>query len=637
MRNTHPPLPLHDLDRPADFAPDPDWFPGNLAAIAERQPALADALRGVTLPPAWRPVRALDGAPTWRIEPPGDAPRWLADTAAPRMRAEGLLAEVRTADRNPALSAIAAGGELALLLERRSPQQCVYVFVERVEALAAVLRLMPLAGAIREHWCVLIPPDDSRGAGAAAIQMLSELLNQQPGLLPPAALIALPGVDGERLSQLQRICEQVAVESAQARAARMERAHRNVVSLRTTPRVRPEAAPPSRAAEPPRLAVLALSGRGREAWLAAELADSARRLSWPVVECLGDSPLRAHPLVHAEALAAFGPGLMLTIGHEADLLPLPPSLPVARWCLEPAEALGIAPRHGRLLLAASPTIAAMVREAGNCEAETGSDRSASAVEFLWACPRSFVEAEGGYDPTGPLVLLADRPDARPEACGIEQPTHRRLWTAMCERATSGWQGPEIGNAEALLRWAERRCSVQVRDQALRAQLLKIIEFTLIPSMVAETILRRLAEAGGDVMVAGGGWQGIAAGSGVRLLAERLIEAEPSELPRPRAAVAVYPAEPLRPELLCAAGLGWPLLLFRRPGGGERAAGSGLGGVFEPKRDYAEWSDLRGLQEALRGLATDAARTGARCGRLRARIASEHTYTERLNALWERLR
>jgi len=123
-------------------------WPDNLAALRELQPALAQQLEQTPLPQNWRAVQALDGGITFRTEPPGQAPTWLAASAAPITRANALLADFRPGDKNPALPSIAGGAELTLLLRHLPTHKAVFVFESELAALAAVLRVVDLLSLI---------------------------------------------------------------------------------------------------------------------------------------------------------------------------------------------------------------------------------------------------------------------------------------------------------------------------------------------------------------------------------------------------------------------------------------------------------------------------------------------------------
>jgi hypothetical protein len=192
-----PPRPIqqpNQLDEAVAFVPDPRWWSENLAALARHQPELADRLRATALPPYWRCVRALCGSPSYQIQKPGEPVVWLAGSSAPRTRATSFLGGFHVQDKNPGLPSIAAGCEVGLLLERLPPWVAVFVFEEDISALTAVLRIMPVAQALSSQRLILVPPPP-----ADAEAFLDGLLDREPGLLPPANLLRLPGVSAERV------------------------------------------------------------------------------------------------------------------------------------------------------------------------------------------------------------------------------------------------------------------------------------------------------------------------------------------------------------------------------------------------------------------------------------------------------
>ena len=82
---------LATLDDAPPIDLDPARWPNNLNSLHTEQPELAEELRAAELPAHWRPVAALDGFPTYRVERAGQPPQWLAGTAAPLTRARAVL------------------------------------------------------------------------------------------------------------------------------------------------------------------------------------------------------------------------------------------------------------------------------------------------------------------------------------------------------------------------------------------------------------------------------------------------------------------------------------------------------------------------------------------------------------------
>lgn len=591
---------LTPLDAVAALEPDPQVWAANLAAIAAESPSFAESLRATVLPPAWRAVRALDGSPTWRLEAAGEPPRWLGDTAAPRVRAEAQLASVRTGDSNLAVPSVGTGAELDTLLGRMQPQQAIYVFERDARHLAAVLRIRDLAGVIARSRCVILPPDGE-------LEHILALLDRWPGMLPPGTLLNVVSAAAGEVRHAQQVCE------AAARTA----GHRRAETLSFLRKAGAQAAPSGSA---PRLALLALGGRAPDVRRARELAAAAERLGWPAELLPGDDPRRADPVFHCRELARFGPTLLVSIGHDLDALPAPPSAPALRLVPELIEALRQGGRAGAGSLAASPKIAAALRDAG---------AAPERVIDLWhAAPRALLEAEVPLAAGGTLVFVGDRPDSRAAACGIEQPTHKRLWEALRTQTTERWDTLDVERPAALLRAAEAACGLELRGDSLREQMLRLIELTLIPSVVAERILRLLLAHADEVLLVGNGWRNDTPHR-CRLLADDPGGLEPRALAPVCAAIVPQQTDPLSETLLATAALGWPLVVFRS---GRRPAASDYGAIIDPTTHALSASSSGALAAAIESVRREHAAALKRAGRLREHLRRGHTYEQRLRQL-----
>ncbi len=584
-------------------APDPAIWTGNLAALREVDPTLAGRVEAAELPESWSPVEALDGTPVWRIEPPGHPPAWLGGSAAPRVRADAILARVRCDDRNPALPSAGCGWEILWLIERLPPAGAVYVFEPDVQALSAVLRVVPLAEAIRTGRCRFVAGQD-----AAA---LIDLLDREPGLLAPGRIVALPSVPHDRLTQLEQLCSQVMEQIGEHRQRRIEQ-------IRTRFAASPPAHPPRR------LLIAALTSDPIAHELACELAASdSPGMSLAATVC--DAPSRGHMLAHLLAAEACMPDAVLAVGHE----PRPLSEPIARpgllWHITPLDAAEAHEPQAELHLAASPAIAEALRQAG-----IAADRVAP---LYWAV------SDAWLDRTRPLVerpldprrvwLLGDLPADNPRRYGITHTTHRRLWSELHRVAARVWSEPTILEPEAILRLASDRCDVHVQDAHVRNSFLRLIRFVIVPRAIRLALARLARQAGCRVTTIGAGWEDDA-GVQHQPAAGQAIEAllaDPAT-PRPVVLSGSLP-DPLTRSAVQLAAAGLPLVAYE-PRAGWLA--DRFGGVIDPRSDAASFDSAQRLLRALDTLRRAPDPTARRAARLRARLEAGHTWRQRLERL-----
>jgi hypothetical protein len=592
---------------------DPPVWTANLEALRTEQPEFARELEHTALPPHWRPVVALDGFPTYRVEPRDEAARWLAATAAPATRAAALLAKLPASSTNLALPAIAAGAELSFLLGRLSHQRAVFVFEQDPARWVAVLRTIDIAEAIASGRCVLIPP-------GAEQSLLEELLERHPGLLPPGTIVAPQLCDPARLVQLRKMCEMVAQHTNEARLRRLK-------GLK--PRAPLET---SGEALHPRLAVLALGPDAASHRLAAQLTAAATTLGWNACQRTASSPRDVHALPHYEALVDFGAGLVICVDHAPGTLPLPPGTPVCYWHLHTRDVPAGMPADDTVHLAATPRVADTLRAAG-----VPSERL---LDFHWACP-----ATNGGEPApraghqrqsklpNSIILVGDQPDASAAACGIVQPTHKQLWKQLHQTAIRAWETSEITQPATLLRDAERASGITLGERSLYERLVRIIEHVLIPAVVLETILCLLRRESYEVLTVGRGWHRCSNDT-LQQSVESIddLVAQSPDMPV-TAAVFAGPLDPLTPALLLAAALGWPLLIHSP---GKTALTSQLGGILHPRQHYEPFAGSRDLCATLDAIRSDPTPVQRRCERVREHMFMRHTYAHRLTAVARQL-
>jgi len=588
---------LAALDEVRTFELDDSVWAANLAALKHAQPGLSEAIERLAPPDHWRPAAALDGFATYRVERPGDPAAWLDDTAAPRTRASALLAGFRPGENNAALPTFAVGAELQLLLERLPKTQAVFVFEYDLQRLAAVLRLHDLSSAIGAGRCIFVPPDREA-------EYLEQLLQRRPGLMPPMAILQFPYVAAARVQVVRAVCEQVAGSTARWRLQRL-----NALG----------AAAAQRPANEPRLAVLALSADFAAHVHAARLGEAARRLGLQVCVCVGDRPDRVHPLPHCERLVEFCPGLTIAVGHPPQL---PLDLPgiVCQWHVRlrdvpetPGDAVVV---H----LAASPRISDALRSAGL--------RSERIRNLFWGVAPLAATLDDRPVATDTVLLIGDCPDADPEACGIDQPTHRLLWRTLLEVAASSWESPLIYNPSGLLQAAERRGRVALRDAELRERMLRLVAQVLIPSVVQPRIAAAVRTAGFTPLTMGRGWNQIAEDS-LAALGDPLEPRWAALRVRPLAAIFAGQPDRLGPALLEAGALGIPLLLHAPDG---RARQLDLGGVLHANQHYVSFADVRDLAAELPSLVRNAPAAAERARAAARHLLDRHRLEHRLGGL-----
>ena len=596
---------LSVLDLPGPRIPDPSIWDANLKSIHHENPTLAQQLADTVLPANYQPVSALDGFPTYLLETREGSPAWLTGTAAPRTRATALLARTTFANKNPALATIAAGAELEHLLTCLARQQAVYVFESDLLLLAAVLRSLDFSPSIAAGRCIMLPPESPQ-------EYLEALLEQHPGLLPPTTIVAMPGVNPARIEQVQRICETLARDTEQNRADQLGRLQvRNVIRNAAEQDTR-------------RLAIVALEHDAEHHHLAAQLVEAAAQLGWQACACMANGPRKVGILPHYEALAELDPDLTICIGRRPNALPLRPDNPCFLWHLHADKVPATAASDDTVHLAASPQVAEALLRSGISGARL--------ADFHWALASeiegrpSDSERIDQSSQSGIIVLMGDLPDTDTACCGIEQPTHKRLWSQIIQTASKLIGSAEFYQPITLLHRAERTCRVALGERTLSERMVRLIEHILIPEVALRTILERLHHESYEVVTIGRGWERCST-AGLKSLTEI------TEGVAVLAALFAGRTDPLSPNIFRAIDRGWPLVIHSP---GKSPLTQQLGGMIQPGQHYEPFADLKQLSAVLKSIRAEPQSYRRRCSNTRDHVRTHHTYAQRLSKLAQSL-
>lgn len=597
---SHVPIEALDACRPAELAA--EVWRGNLDALRKHNATLAATLEQTTLPEHWRPALGIDDATTYRLERPGDDAEWLGHTAAPQMRAAGLLKHYQVTGKNLVLLTIGTGHELTYLLQQIPRASAVFVFEEDIRVLAAVLRVVDLAENLGSGRCVLVPSDDEQ-------VYLRRYLDENTGVLAPVSIVLPNLVSPTRVTAIQTVVEQTFREVERARSVQVAQ-------------LAERAAAP--AGDTPRVAVCALTASREAHAVAREVGAAAEKLGWASGVFLATDVATAHPAVHGPRLADLAPTLTICVNHNRQHLPFPPRGSVCMWHHVDRSVPAELPQDDTVHLAASPRVlAALERAARNGQ---------RVAPFYWAAPTDAPAATDAVDDDC-VFVVGDIPDPTPELYGIKQGTLKSVWRRLWEVAREVWPTPEIRAARALLQRAARDVDVPLREAGVCDRFVELFDHVIVPAVVSDALARLLAADGLRVETIGYGWTRVRV-DGVRWRGAQWYELTTGDsTPRPRACVFAGLTDPLHRALLPLGARGWPLMVYHRGG----AEPDGLKALLAPGTHYGAFHDPVALRQALE--LDDEKRTARRqqqAAQARAHITEHHTYAARLAALVSQL-
>lgn len=592
-------LSLAELASAADAEPDPNIAARNLAALRKNGPTLAELIERAPLPTSYRPACTLDDSVSYRIESSRTAGEWLSSTAMPRERARALCDQYSVGDLNATLPTIGAGAELRLLLDRLPHYKAVFVFEQDPTRIAAALSIHDFSSEIEQGRCVLLTPGSEEAE-------LERMLAAEPGLLPPGNILCPPDVAGDRIESIRDLCMRIAAETGRQRAARIDELAESY-----------PAAAGRRGSR--RIAFLAIGPDTSAVSIAEQLTEAARRLDIESTCMTLKGPRDVHLLAPCQAVHDFGPSITICVNHARRLLPLPIRETACEWIIDPAADATSGEGEPTLRLAASPTIAARL------ESAPGGDRPI--LPFYWACDSQ--QPAAGV-PADKIVIVADLPDDSPLACGIEQPTHKMLWSQMRDIARKTWSADE---PRTLLAKAERAAGLRLSDASLRGKLLQIIERILIPAALLGRICQTLRNEPAPVVAIGRGWQRWK-DQGLTTLSDNLHDyRRRDDRIDPLAAIFAGGPDPLTGQLPVAGSLGWPILLYQPAG---RSLSKTLATILIPDRHVCLFSGEKALRAGVRDFAADADKRRELGRRAREHLLAHHTFEHRLNDLLDSL-
>lgn len=598
-----------DADHAAPI--DPGVFERNLAALRDVDPATAERLATVPIPPAVTPCRGRDGAWTFRIAGDDGREHWLGGTSAPSVSAPAMLSAFDAGSGNILLFEIGQGAEVARLLTDLGRHRGVLVIEADPLRAALAFRLHDYAADIRSmRLALLLAPF------AEAEERLTDFLLRHDGYCYPERMLVWPWEEPARVPLLRAIIERAATAATRDRAQKL-----------TTIQAEWPCGLPTELASPPRLAVVGLMATRIVADWVGQAASAARELGWAAEAVALRGPGECHVLHYAEAINRFRPDLILAVrtgrcGLEAAI---PPGIPVTSW-LDPvgpaADSIRTALGQADIVATTSAGLRHRLTEAGIAEDQLCVvPLAASAVGELLA---------DGEDRPYDAIVVGDVISARPTDSGVELHTQQSLWRECLRAIEANPDGFADEKAESLLSDAERRLGIQIREPDVRDAFVSIIRETLGPSAVMTGTLRSLVKTGLRIGVYGAGWHHYADLKAFHLGTDLDLCDATSAFRAAKAYVRIGTTAEVDARTLDAAASGVPVLW--REHRGDREAG-GIATMFDEGIEYLAFRTASDLARKCRNLIFDSKLRRSIGAAAAARSRREHGMTHRIQRLF----
>lgn len=450
----------------------------NLNALAQRQPDIAEVLQQTSVPASAALTTGRDGALTWRVEG-STGSRWFGGSSMPAISAPIVVSGYAPDGENLWLPGVLTGLEPLILLERMPPNAAVFVVEpEPAQALLA-LHLYDYVAAFTSGRLVILFADALAGDFEAFV-------SRHPGYVVPRRFLPVPTVDTRRLDDVQQ-----AIELASARAVQVQsqiaEAARDSLATR----------PPSSDRLSGRIAVVSRDARPWAVDFAARMVRAIPASGRSALSLVPDAPDKCHAAALLQSIKRDPVELVLAINGATSELHrlLPPTIPLAEWYFPGAvyrDRIVSASAAASAVFASTGSVRQELSRRGLSEAAIvelplgGDDVTFSPVRLspteraAWSCD-----------------VLLPRVPARleVESTGLTLPSHTELWNACIAAARNEPCAVERSDAETILVRAETRLHMPLVEAAIRTDWLDMIRTRLIPAMLAELVVHRLAADG----------------------------------------------------------------------------------------------------------------------------------------------
>ena len=468
-----------------------DDYRHNLAALAARQPDLAEAVEAAPVPESVTPAIGRDGRPTYRLATDSGRTAWFGQSSMPSISAKALLAAFHGSDGNVSLPGVFSGHEALVLLERLPQHLALFILEQDPLNLKLAMSLYRYSSFIRAGRLVFV-----LGAGEALVDSLRAFFARNTGYEWPAHMLTMPQLSPARVADLQRVMVRAADAVASVQLQAIE-SHGRAIRARGSDRL----------PDNPRVALLSIDPRPVSLDQARRIQRALAELKLPHAVCLPESPDKCHMAARTAAVAESGADLALLVNSPPGALRsvLGDHPPMVAWYGPEAVVQPIKepPWSAKdMAFAADRTIHKALIAAGvpeRCVRLCGP--AADAALCSGGPPESLVPDAAAID----VAVLADIPNDQPEAAGIDLASHVSLWEALRHIVTLRAEAYRDDLADEILKKAEHKSGVRLLDAAMRGWFLSLIRDRIAPAAVARAAATALLGAGHRVGLWGRGW------------------------------------------------------------------------------------------------------------------------------------
>lgn len=443
----------------------------NLAALRQRDTALAEQIAAVVIPDSVQMVASRDGSVTFRLTGPDGKRTWLGYSSLPLVSARANNGRVKHGEGNMVVNGIGHGAEVELILQDMGLHQAILVVEKELLHLNLALRLREFTLVLSTGRLVLLYGPDPVAAletfyrehpgynlatEALTCTWLTDQENQAFGRQINAAM---DRVLGEQSRAVERICQSLKEDDQQRSREQLRREFSGPVPLSFT------------AFNISRLTSAEPYCRSRD--VLAGLNALGVKTDWQTM----DRADTVSPRAQWQRLADFKPSLVVLV--DALRGDMGVKIPEHTVCATVTTLSGWAKTQTSPdKLGACDVIFPVLKSQAETLRQAGFPSERVIPMPLAANTDLFqpiaINAEDRGEFSAEVALVADRPSDDPETYEIKLPTHKSLWQAVIGEIQRRAEEYDYDAAEAFLKKAQR-CGVQLQEEDIRSYFVGLVQ------------------------------------------------------------------------------------------------------------------------------------------------------------------
>jgi hypothetical protein len=453
----------------------------NCAALEQWLPGVAELVRRTADDPAWQRAIGRDGTPTFQRKIDDHTVEWFGGTSMPAASAKALTKSMDPGETSGLGIGIGTGFEWQALLKRVVSGRSVIALETDAARVRRAFQVCDLSAEISAGKILVI-------IGESAGDELCGLLERHVGFEAPRVMHPLPTVIGAERSAMLTAGEAMVRRAVLLRHEQLRLVASAVNEMKEW------------------AGAMVIAPTPRDRW-DLPIVEAARRAGEPLV--LFDRPAEASLAWWLRMVERHRPAVVRSTLLRANFEGLlPAAIGVETWL---AEGVGRDPA----VLAACKNLGGndrlLVQRSADVEVLRG---AGVAGEIVVAVPTGSVGEAGTRASGAAVAIVCDRLPYDAESCELTLPSHAAVWDAALSLVTARPWEMRPGMGKNILRDAQRKIGVELRDAVIEASIERGTEWLLLRGARVEALAALIAGWGIPVKLIGVGWEKVGDVKGV---------------------------------------------------------------------------------------------------------------------------